>query len=125
MPEAGRTVDEGDGEDVAETCWTREVETVDSDLGPDKDDAEDACSTDWAGVDGVSGKTVDCRKEVTKLGHADKVHGSTEQHPLKLLEAHSYQVVPAPQDCCRRACEMPMIRIRDALWNIETAAVWE
>ena len=86
MPEAGRTVDEGDDEDVAETCWAREVEAVDSNLGgetdtplervvaaaafagegPDEDDAGDACSTDWAGADNVSGKTVDCRKEVTK-----------------------------------------------------------
>ena len=88
MPEAGRTVDEGDDEDVAEVCLTREVEVVDSDLGgetdtslervvaaaafteegPDEDDAEDACSTYWAGVDDVSGKTVDCRKEVTRPG---------------------------------------------------------
>ena len=88
MPEAGRTVDEGDDEDVAETCWAREVEAVDSNLGgetdtplervvaaaafaeegPDEDDAEDACSTDWAGADNVSGKTVDCRKEVTRPG---------------------------------------------------------
>lgn len=85
MPEAGRTVD-GDDEDVAETCWAREVEAVDSNLGgetdtplesvvaaaafaeegPDEDNAEDACSTDWAGADDVSGKTVDCRKEATK-----------------------------------------------------------
>lgn len=88
MPEAGRTVDEEDDEAVAEACLTREVEAVDSDLGdetdtplervvaaaafteegPDEDDAEDACSTDWAGVDDVSGKAVDCRKEVTKPG---------------------------------------------------------
>lgn len=184
MPEAGRTVDEGDDEDVAELCLTREVEAVDSDLGgetdtslerivaaaafteegPDEDDAEDACSTDWAGVDDVSGKTVDCRKEVTKpgtrlrsiaksshenhqhqsavdpifeargksrqisletataimrirsryvldvaelSGHADKSHGSTEQHPLKPFLEHTYQLVPVLQDC-RRTREMPM-----------------
>ncbi len=86
MPEAGRTVDEEDDEDVAETCWAREVEAIDSNLGGETDtplerviaaaafteesldeaDAEDTCSTDWAGVDDVLGKTVDCRKEVTK-----------------------------------------------------------
>lgn len=134
MPEAGRTVDEGDDEAVAEACLTREVEAVDSDLGdetdtplervvaaaafteegPDEDDAEDACSTDWAGVDDVSGKAVDCRKEVTKLdvaelsGHAGKSHGSTEQHPLKPFLEQTYNRVPVPQDCCRRTCEMPM-----------------
>ena len=88
MLEAGRTVDEGDDEDVSETCWTREVEAVNSGLGGEtdtplervvaaaafteegleEDDAEDACSTNWAGVDDVSGKTVDCRKEVTRPG---------------------------------------------------------
>lgn len=40
-------------------------------------------------------------------GHADKSHGSTEQHPLKPFLEHTYQLVPVLQDC-RRTCEMPM-----------------